>query len=600
MNDFNTFLLQYLPPLSHTSGAALILLAAFYGTGKLLLRSFPREHLIAFGCGTALFMTFFSLLPGKPFLLWGTALPFALWGIWKAFQDIRKAPFPFLAGSLFFLFTLGSALLLPYAWDEQTYQLAVPLRMLQEKSFAPAADNPYSFYPGLTGWFFANAVTLGGITLPRILVSAITPFLLAGVWRITRQHGKRAAFAAVGALLLSPCALALNRGVYVENFIALFTLTGFLAAWKLRKENFWAVLLAGLLAGCAFAVKPTGILGSWFLFSLFLFKAKEWKKAVLFCGIAFLFSFFWYLRTFLYTGNFFYPYALAPLPGSVEHFHKLLGSARYGLEGSTGALLNWLFAGFDRQLFDGIVTGIQLPVLTVCALTGAFLQQKKHHSFRKFFLILTAGGVFPLLLWSILFPQSRFLLCLLPFAVAGGVITLAQSRWKKQLFCGLFILLLAAGVFQARSFLYHYIASWRLASAVRQTPAKALPFLTRDPGLFKSFEFLASSTAPEAKCLLLMERRGLYCPRRYTIAAPGFEPSLTPVPENAEKLFEKLSPFDYIIVGSTTQDVDLQSISAGMCEQIVQQLNELLARGKLKQLSNAGYPVLKVIKESNK
>jgi hypothetical protein len=37
-----------------------------------------------------------------------------------------------------------------------------------------------------------------------------------------------------------------------------------------------------------------------------------------------------------------------------------------------------------------------------------------------------------------------------------------------------------------------------------------------------------------------------------------------------------------------------------MCEQIVQQLNELLARGKLKQLSNAGYPVLKVIKESNK
>jgi hypothetical protein len=97
-----------------------------------------------------------------------------------------------------------------------------------------------------------------------------------------------------------------------------------------------------------------------------------------------------------------------------------------------------------------------------------------------------------------------------------------------------------------------------------------------------------------------MERRGLYCPRRYTIAAPGFEPSLTPVPENAEKLFEKLSPFDYIIVGSTTQDVDLQSISAGMCEQIVQQLNELLSRGKLKQLSNAGYPVLKVIKESNK
>jgi hypothetical protein len=130
-------------------------------------------------------------------------------------------------------------------------------------------------------------------------------------------------------------------------------------------------------------------------------------------------------------------------------------------------------------------------------------------------------------------------------------------------------------------------------------PAQALPFLTRDPGLFKSFEFLAASTPPEAKCLLLMERRGLYCPRRYTIAAPGFEPSLTPVPENAEKLFEKLRSFDYIIVGSTTQDVDLQSVSASMCKQIVLQLNELLEKGKLQQLSCSGYPVLKVIKESN-
>ena len=127
-------------------------------------------------------------------------------------------------------------------------------------------------------------------------------------------------------------------------------------------------------------------------------------------------------------------------------------------------------------------------------------------------------------------------------------------------------------------------------------PTRALPHLTRDPGLFQAFGYLARNTPPGARCLLLMERRGLYCPRPYTIACPGFEPSLTPVPETPEKLFEKLRSFDYIIVGNTTQDVDLQSANAEECKKVFSHLRELLERGKVKMLDSSGYAVLQIIK----
>jgi len=94
--------------------------------------------------------------------------------------------------------------------------------------------------------------------------------------------------------------------------------------------------------------------------------------------------------------------------------------------------------------------------------------------------------------------------------------------------------------------------------------------------------------------LLLLERRGLYVPRSYAIAYPGFEPSLTPVPENARQLFEKLKDYDYIIAGSSSQDVDFQELSLDDCRKILTQLQTLIAEGKLSLLKTQGYPLLKV------
>ena len=600
MNAFDACCSALFSPWWAALAVSALTVAAFYGCGRLLLaKAASDERLGAFALGGALLMTAVSVTPPRPWVLFSLTVPFALWGAWRLAKEARSLHREYAAFFLLFLAGAGSSFMLPCSWDEQTYQLAVPLRTLLESSSGPFPDNPYSCYPALTGGFFASLIRTGGLQTPRIVVSLITPVLVLSVWKMLRRSaGVLPAWLGAAAFLLSPLTLALNRGTYVENFIALFTLAGITAAMRPRGKGWTGALVCGILAGAAVAVKPTGVVGALAIACVFAgFSWGEWKKWLLFGASAFLFCFFWYLRTFLLTGSFFYPYALFPVPGSVEHFHYLLGSARYGLEGLPGLLLNWLFAGFYGKLFDGIVTGLQFPFFLVCAAAVWYFGMKEAPEMRRKLFFCALAVLLPGALWSLCFPQSRFVMPLLaPLAAAGGT-ALARLPGKKFWYAGTALLLVCVALFQSFPHLRHYYVCWRLLESVHDSPGRALAFLTRDPGYFQAMERLAALTPENSKVLLLLERRGLYCPRPYRLAVPRFEPSLTPVPENAEKLFEKLRPFDYIMVGSTTQDVDLQSANEEECKRILLQLEELLNRGRLQFLPGPGYRILKVIKE---
>ena len=600
MTPFDAFCGTLFSPWWVSAAVSALAAAAFYGCGRLLLlKAAPEERLGAFALGCALLMTALSVMPLRSWALFSLLAPFALWGVWLLAKESVSLRREYAAFLLLFLAGAGSSFMLPCSWDEQTYQLAVPVRILLESAPGPFPDNPYSYYPALTGGSFTSLIRMGGLQTPRIVVSLITPVLVLSVWKMLRRSaGVLPAWLGAAAFLLSPLTLALNRGTYVENFIALFTLAGIAAAPRFRGKTLAGALVCGILAGAAVAVKPTGVVGALAIACLFAgLSWGEWKKWLLFGVSAFLFCFFWYLRTFSLTGGFFYPYALFPVPGSVEHFHYLLGSARYGLEGAPGLLLNWLFAGFYGKLFDGIVTGIQYPFLLVCAAVVWYREMKAAPEKRRELFFCALAVVLPGALWSLCFPQSRFIMPLLaPVAAAGGAAP-ARLPGKKFWYAGTALLLVCAALFQSYPHLKHYYVCWRLAGKVQRSPGRALAFLTRDPGYFQAMERLAALTPENSKVLLLLERRGLYCPRSYRLAVPGFEPSLTPVPENAEKLFEKLRTFDYVMVGSTTQDVDLQSANEEACKRILLQLEELSNRGQLQFLPGPGYRILKVIKE---
>ena len=295
MNAFDVWCRALFSPWWGALAVSALAMTAFYGCGRLLpAKSLSEDRLGAFALGCALLMTALAVMPLCLWVLLLLLVPFALWGLWLLAKEAAALRREYAAFLLLFLAGAGSSFMLPCSWDEQTYQLAVPMRILLESSPGPFPDNPYSFYPALTGGFFTRLIRLGGLQTPRIVVSFITPVLVLSVWKMLRRSaGALPAWLGAAAFLLSPLTLALNRGTYVENFIALFTLAGIAAALRSGGKERTCALVCGILAGAAVAVKPTGAVGALAVACVFAgFSWGEWKKWLVFAFSSFLFCFF--------------------------------------------------------------------------------------------------------------------------------------------------------------------------------------------------------------------------------------------------------------------------------------------------------------------
>ncbi len=225
----NSFILSMQSPPLQALGALSLLLLAAYGAGTLLLRRFrwhgsvAMREFTAFVLGLDLLALLFR--PGERVIC--TAPPAALaamlaipagYGIRilltflpAACRRHRLLLLLTLAGAIW---TLGSAFCMPYAWDEQVYQTALPFRYLASGSAAMVLDNPYSAFPAMQHFLMMPAIRLGGITMPRLLVWASYPILFAWFFLAVRRFGRLTAAAVTLLLLLSPVVAAMNRENY--------------------------------------------------------------------------------------------------------------------------------------------------------------------------------------------------------------------------------------------------------------------------------------------------------------------------------------------------------------------------------------------------
>ena len=133
------------------------LLALFsYGTGGLILKT---RGILAFTSGFALTGIISFLLFPLPYsrtalqIAVGIASLFSLPGIYFLWKDFLQNKVLFISGTVLFIFLSASALLPPYAWDEQVYQIELLSRYLQNNSKAVLADNSYSAWPGFLQFF---------------------------------------------------------------------------------------------------------------------------------------------------------------------------------------------------------------------------------------------------------------------------------------------------------------------------------------------------------------------------------------------------------------------------------------------------------------
>jgi hypothetical protein len=539
------------------------------GIGSLVLRRLQpatQSLFVKIACGIVLSAIAALILPMwwlheyiAPLLL----TPFVCFGIHDLYKTAKKNKIScwwYLLFAAIMVYTLGNALYPPYAWDEQVYQISLLRRYCAAGSGAVCLDNPYSAYPSLPHFALSYIFPAGGINIPRLSIWMMLPILFAAwAWEL-RIYGTKNVVPVLAVIFISPLVLSSYRAFYTDIWVAFFATAGVIVIERLRSEDdsvpAAGVLLCGLFAGAAMAVKFTGASAAIALTVMIL---PFYRKIIFFIagGTVALLPFL--LRICLETGDPLYPY-LSALAGneaaaSVASFHHALGTYRYGLEGVPGIALGWIFSAFDAKLYDGIVTGWQMPLLVLLGAAGLFFRYQNGKWYSKRHLPLAAAVAAAYLFWSLTSQQSRFLWPFLGIVAWGAVAALsALSKRNRLIVCTVVVL---AGVLSlAPGELHTFRIAWKNLDSARKTPSQHLAAVCRDADYIASMDKLCG--LPEkSRVLMLFEKRTLYLDCDIEIGDPYFQQAnFYPLRQSSADFAEAIKSFDYLYIGSAQVEAD--------------------------------------------
>ncbi|MDD5697856.1 MAG: hypothetical protein PHH77_04500 [Victivallaceae bacterium] len=605
-----------------------LFMAAAYGTGYLLtrcgLRASCRRNFAAVIIDITLGLDVLGLITLtlgvlkllNPVSIWILLGVPALAGGGMGLGAALKAGSIFLRKNLFFsilligiaVFTLGSALCFPYAWDEMTYHVALPFRWIAAGSLAVFADNPFSGFPSLTQLLFRLGCQNGGILFPRLLTWAVYSIMFAALYLYFKPYGGRLTVMFMTFMFIAdPLVINMMRETYAEPFIMLNLLASLLMIREAEPSR-KTLFRCGLLAGGAVAVKLTGIAAAAVIFIFLgrkyhqrLFGRRHFRLFYFALGGVIL-ALPFYLRPWILTGNPFYPFLASWFGGSeaeilTAEYHYLLGNAHFGLRSIPGFFTVFLLIAFAGKPFDGLILGwafIAFAGLGLWWMRHLFLSGK---TVWKSWIQLPAALLFYYVFWFMTSQQTRFLQPLLFLVLLAALHGIRLFRQRQQKNILIVLLIIWTGNFfypPARGYVVgspdwlgvrHFEVSWRKQHYFPEHAAEILRNATHDPGYFEIMSSLAQKTHPEAKVMLLFERRGLYCPRPYVIGTPYWQAKYnTPAPPTPEAFYDSLRKhhIQYLILGGSPMNPDeLSGKYPAEKERLLNRVNCLVGNGKL-------------------
>ena len=605
---YETMLIRLLGTIPANVGAVLLMTLACYGVGRLAVRGLlphlrGRELLLSLVSG-GVFWALCGLAAGNGLIalpVWVVCLLPAVAAVWGCMEFYRAgSPLPSLRASWEIWLTLlllggwffASAELLPYSWDEQTYQIAVPVMWLQNGSVAPVQDLPYSAFPMMPQFLLLWLFKLGGIGTARLLILGAFLLLFYGLYDELRAGAGRWMAGVLTLLfILSPLPGAMIREFYAEVFLALLMLAAVRTFRKTEKITAGSAVFLGLLAGGAAAVKLTGLGVSLAVGTGILLRRPSRKVLQCFAGTGALFVLF-YLRSWITLGNPVYPFfepLFGGLSATVGAYHQAMGETQYGPGKLTGGVLGWLFSGYDGIIYDGIILGWAFPLLFAGSAAGCYLALRNKvlsPVMRELGLMLGVLYIF----WAVTSQQTRFMLPLVPVLLLLAACLLRLLPRRNAVWWLGILLILGACSVDVWAW-KHGFYCWKFLKDARTRPVRLLSGATREDGLMKAYRYLAEKTPEEAGVLLVFERRGLYCPRPSRNGSPGFQDWFdhTKYPDWIGELRSR--GIRYILVAPSRKNPDVQDAFIAQDQAFGEAVYQALRTGRLQLLQEASAEV---------
>lgn len=279
------------------TGLALHVLLLIALAVSQLLR--PLPILLALGTLTACSAAFLVLRPAR----------------WKAIAASFHLPLSGWLQVLLVLLLILRWLLHPLAppdgSDALTYHLPYARFYLEQGGLAVDQTLRFPLHTHNVNLLYATALIRPGATLAQLLHAAMGLLALLGVYGIARhwRGWPTALLAASGMLLLGEFRISFSTA-YVDNGVVLYLTAAFLALalWSEggpRQLLWWAALFAGTAMG----TKYFGALFTVPLGLMVLYFSRDLKLTARFALLVSVVGLFWYVRSWLISGNPVHPFA---------------------------------------------------------------------------------------------------------------------------------------------------------------------------------------------------------------------------------------------------------------------------------------------------
>jgi len=431
----------------------LILFVCFYWGRRCLLRAaqaWDDDEIIVYGTALGLgLLSFLVLLLGLANMLFmplvsalllapaicparhlrdsfGTlARGFRLWHI----------PFSLFNGALYFgagltgVCVLAGLLAPETANDSLCYHINLPKIYLETNRIGPIAYDINSTFPGFMEMLFTLGLGLGGDTLAKFFHVSTALFLAGAVLLWGRRAGKlENAWQAAILLVTVPGLVNQWPSTYIDGAMTAFTallLVSLISWFESSKTRY--IILAGVFAGFLMSMKFLALISLIAVTASILWHLIKNKRNP---GPLFLFGFialaicaYWYIRSYLATGNPVYPYFYSV-------FKAGDGTITYDDIGLPKTFLHLLSVPWMITMrpdkFEGF--GVQIGPAFLAFLPGIFwLRKDRTVRFLASFALIYA------VLWFFLGQSLRFLFPFLPalamlLASVFGFFSAGRSR----------------------------------------------------------------------------------------------------------------------------------------------------------------------------
>jgi hypothetical protein len=434
-------------------------------------------------------------------------------------------------GVALFLQTLTPAV----SWDANVYHLTVPQLWIEHGGFRAIPYNVYSNWPLNTELLYGLAMALQDHVLAKLVHFLFGVSLLVAVYGVTARVASRfAGLLAATLVLCNQVVLAEIRVAYVDLAFTLFFFLAFLRLHEALESRDWDrrdLLLAGVLAGVAGGIKPTGWVAPLCL-GLVLFLGSLRRRSglrqvsrslLLFLAPAMLLLLPWLVKTWLTTGNPVYPFFYELFGG--PEWSEELGRQFVEWQRGIGMGRGWrdylllplrviLVGGPGYDRFDGQIHPLWLVWIPVAAWSA-----RRSSLARRGLWVVVIYFVF----WALTSQQMRFLIAALPLlsvAAALGIKELIQKAqpgrsrgWIKAAATLVFVLLIV------QSGAAYAVGAWRMSAE----------YLRYGPTLHEDvvppvYRFINDELPAKARVMMVNTNLGFFCHRDY-IADSFFEAS---------------------------------------------------------------------------